>query len=153
MEMPGMGQPPPAHSFGAGCQGFRHVTDILPIQGISCPFTQLLAGSIQSTGETHVDYLVPKETIAGPLGQALVLVTASIHWGPGTMPSAASAFIVSRKEDGAPGSKSHGEKVVELGCEPRRVPAFGCGGGGRMSSDVHPGLASLEDLPLLPVRS
>lgn len=91
-----------------------------------------------------MDYLVPKETIAGPLGQALVLVTASIHWGPGTMPSAASAFIVSRKE---------GEKVVELGCEPRRVPAFGCGGGGRMSSDVHPGLASLEDLPLLLVRS
>lgn len=63
------------HSFGAGCRGFHHVTHILPIQGNSCPFAQLLAGSIQvkwSTGGTRVDYLVPSEATADPLGQALV---------------------------------------------------------------------------------
>lgn len=123
----GWGSQPPPHSFGAGCQGFHHVTDILPIQGNSCPFTQLLAGSIQvkwSTGGTRVDHLVPNETTAGPLGQALVLVTAGICWGPGTMPSAVSAFTVSRRKDGALGSKSHSEKVVELGCAPRKAPAF-----------------------------
>lgn len=76
MEVAGMWQPASLpHSFGAGCQGFHHVTHILPIQGNSCPFTQLLAGSIQvkwSTGETRVDYLVPDEATADPPGQVLV---------------------------------------------------------------------------------
>lgn len=76
MEVAGMWQPASLpHSFGAGCQGFHHVTHILPVQGNSCPFTQLLARSIQvkwSTGETRVDYLVPDEATADPPGQVLV---------------------------------------------------------------------------------
>lgn len=66
---------PPPHPLGAGCQGFHCVTQILPIQGNSCPLTQLLADSIQvkwSTAEAHVDYLVPCEAISGPLGQTIV---------------------------------------------------------------------------------
>lgn len=57
-----------------------------------------------------MDYLVPNETTADPLGQALVPVTVSIHGGPGTMPSAVSAFTVSRKKDGAPGSRTSSGK-------------------------------------------
>lgn len=64
--------PLPPHSFGAGCQGFHCVTHILPIQGSSCSLTQLMADSIQvkwSTGETHVDYLVPNEATLVFLGR------------------------------------------------------------------------------------
>lgn len=53
--------PPPTHPFRAGCQGFHSVTQILPIQGNSCPLTQLLADSTQvkwSTAEAHAAYRV-----------------------------------------------------------------------------------------------
>lgn len=75
---------PAPHRFGAGCQGFHRVTQILPIQGNSCPLTQLLADSIQvkwSTAEAHVRYLVPREAISGPLGRARV-ARHSIPWRP-----------------------------------------------------------------------
>lgn len=63
------------------------------------------------------------------------------------MPSAVSAFVVWRKEGGAPGSKSHREKVPELDVNPGKHQLFGCGGGGRKSSDFHLDQPSLEDLP------
>lgn len=75
MWQPGTSHSLPPHPFGAGCQGFHRVTQILPIQGNSCPLTQLLADSIQvkwSTAEAHVCYLVPREAISGPLGRARV---------------------------------------------------------------------------------
>lgn len=40
------------------------------------------------------------------------------------MPSVSSASIVKRKEDWVPGSKSHSEKLVELGFEPKAALAF-----------------------------
>ena len=77
MEVGGMWQTgaPTPPSFGAGCQGFHCVTQILPIQRNSCPPTQLPADSIQlkwSTREAHVECLVPGEAISCPLGQAIV---------------------------------------------------------------------------------
>ena len=68
-------QAPAPLSFGAGCQGFHCVTQILPIQRNSCPPTQLLGDSIQlewRPREAHVGYLVPSEAISSPLGQAVV---------------------------------------------------------------------------------
>lgn len=140
---------PPPNSFRDGCQGFHRVTQILPIWGNSCPFTQLRADSAQvkwSTAEAHADYLVPSEAISGLPGEAIVARHSwhprGARWGQGTMPSVLSVSIVSRKEDWAPSSKSYVRKWWSWDSNPRQYRLLGCGDRGSMRCGVHSGLAS-----------
>ena len=149
MWQPGASHRPPPTSFRDGCQGFHRVTQILPIRGNSCPFTQLRADSAQvkwSTAEAHEDYLVPSEAISGLPGEAIVARHSwhplGAHWGQGTMPGVLSVSIVSRKEDWAPGSKSYMRKWWSWDSNPRQYRLLGCGDRGSMGCGVHSGLAS-----------
>jgi hypothetical protein len=63
------GTPTPRHLY-AGCQGFHHVTQILPIQGNGSP---LSASSRFYSGELVYLWLVgPKRCLFSSLGQAIV---------------------------------------------------------------------------------